>query len=184
VHESSADADADREQYLTFLSAGQNYAIPIMRMREIVPYKGSTQVPFAPRGVRGLINLRGRAIPVVDLSVRLGEAEMVATKRTCVLIVDLDDDVGRPDLGILADSVDCVVDVGRSELEDTPSFGVGIASEYLQGMLRSGDGFIPIIAVGELLRAEHGSDWTLTDGLDGAVGESDGAVADVSDTTA
>lgn len=141
-------------QYLTFVSAGQDYAIPIMRMREIVPYTGSTKVPLAPEAIRGLINLRGRAIPVVDLSVRFGSQATCVTKRTCVLIVDLDDDQERADVGILAESVSRVIDVGIDELEETPSFGMGAARDCLSGMLRSSGEFIPIIEVEEVLDAE------------------------------
>lgn len=141
-------------QYLTFVSAGQDYAIPIMRMREIVPYTGSTKVPLAPDAIRGLINLRGRAIPVVDLSVRFGSPETSVTKRTCVLIVDLDEEEDRADVGILAESVSRVIDVAIDELEETPSFGMGVARDCLSGMLRSSGEFIPIIEVVEVLDAE------------------------------
>lgn len=144
----------ESRQYLTFVSAGNDYAIPIMRMREIVRYTGSTKVPLAPRVIRGLINLRGRPIPVLDLSVRFGSAKTEVTKRTCVLIVDLDEDQDRPDMGILADSVNRVIDVDSEELEETPSFGMGVSPEYLCGMVKSEDGFIPIIDVEEVLQSE------------------------------
>jgi len=134
-------------QYLTFVSAGSDYAIPIRRMREIVPYVGSTKVHLAPRVIRGLINLRGRAIPVLDLSIRFGRSETEVTNRTCVLIVDLNDDLDRPDLGILADSVSRVIDVEESALEETPDFGMGVSPEYMTGMLKLGEGFVPIIDV-------------------------------------
>ena len=141
-------------QYLTFVSAGQDYAIPIMRMREIVPYAGSTRVPLAPSVIRGLINLRGRAIPVLDLSIRFGQVQTSVTKRTCVLIVDLNEDQDRTNVGILAESVSRVIDVGLDELEETPSFGMGAARECLSGMLRSSGEFIPIIDVEQILEAE------------------------------
>ena len=145
---------AESTQYLTFVSAGHDYAIPIMRMREIVRYTGSTKVPLAPRVIRGLINLRGRAIPVLDLSIRFGSSETEVTKRTCVLIVDLDEDQDRPDMGILADSVNRVIEAGSEDLEETPSFGMGVAPEYLSGMVKSEGGFIPIIDVEEVLQSE------------------------------
>lgn len=141
-------------QYLTFVSAGEHYAISIARMREIVPYTGSTKVPLAPTVIRGLINLRGRAIPVVDLSIRFGNAETSVTRRTCVLIVDLDEDQDRADVGILAESVSQVIDVGIDDLEETPSFGMGAARDCLSGMLRSNGDFVPIIDVEEVLDTE------------------------------
>lgn len=141
-------------QYLTFASAGQDYAIPITRMREIVPYTGSTKVPLAPAVIRGLINLRGRAIPVVDLSVRFGKGETSVTKRTCVLIVDLDDGEVHGDVGILAESVSRVLEVRRDELEETPSFGMGVARECLSGIVRAGEEFVPVLDVPEVLNTE------------------------------
>jgi purine-binding chemotaxis protein CheW len=107
-------------------------------MKEIVPYGTSTKVPLIPDEIRGLINLRGRAIPVLDLAVRFGGEKTEVTNRTCVLIVDLADDQDRPDMGILADSVSRVIEIGPTELEDTPNFGLGISPDYLLGMAKQG----------------------------------------------
>lgn len=141
-------------QYLTFNTDGHDYAIPIHHMKEIVPYKGSTTIPLAPAAISGLINLRGRAISVLDLSIRFGGQETGMTKRTCVLIVDLRDERDGCDMGILADSIRRVIDVEASDLEETPSFGLGAATEYLMGMLRTDDGFIPIIDIEKVLNPE------------------------------
>jgi purine-binding chemotaxis protein CheW len=169
----------DGRQYLTFVSAGHDYAIPIMRMKEIVPYTGSTKVPLAPHVIRGLINLRGRAIPVLDLSVRFGSPETEVTKRTCVLIVDLNEDSERPDLGILADSVSRVIEVDAEALEETPSFGMGVSPEYLLGMVKAGDGFIPIIDVEEVLKSDGSIDSILPAEEESEAALSEGSASDV-----
>ena len=142
----------ESEQYLTFTAGGESYAIQIMRMREIVPYRDSTKVPLAPDVLRGLVNLRGRAIPVIDLSVRFGGPETPVSRTTCVLIVDIDESQDRPEMGILADSVSRVIDVDRSSLEESPNLGMGPAAGFLDGMVKWEDGFIPIIDIEEVLR--------------------------------
>jgi len=173
-----SEENVEGRQYLTFVSAGHDYAIPIMRMKEIVPYTGSTKVPLAPHMIRGLINLRGRAIPVLDLSVRFGSPETEVTKRTCVLIVDLNEDRDRPDLGILAESVSQVMEVESEALEETPSFGMGVSPEYLLGMVKSGDGFIPIIDVEEVLKPDESLDSVFSDEGESEAPDSEGTTPD------
>lgn len=138
-------------QYLTFSSAGTDYAVPIMRMKEIVPYERSTRVPMTPREIRGLINLRGRAIPVLDLAARFGQLPTEVSNRTCVLIVDLDGESDNGDMGILADSVSRVIDIGPDEFEGTPDFGTNVAPELILGMAKQDERFIPILDVAKLL---------------------------------
>lgn len=143
----------ERRQYLTFVSAGQTFGVPIMRMKEIVPYSGCTRVPLAPGPVAGLINLRGRAIPVVDLAVRFGFERTRVTRRSCILIVDLVDRE-RPEMGILADSVSRVMDVDAESLEAAPSFGSGVSSSYLTEMVKADGDFIPVIDIEQVLDVE------------------------------
>lgn len=148
---SELDPEAgDGRQYLTFVSAGQTFGIPIMRMKEIVPYEGCTRVPLAPGPIAGLINLRGRAIPVLDLAIRFGSSSTPVTRRSCVLIVDRVEQ-GLPEMGIVADSVSRVMDVAERDREEAPSFGTGVSAVYLTGMVRSDDDFIPILDVDRVL---------------------------------
>ena len=145
----------DGRQYLTFVSAGQTFGIPIMRMKEIVPFQGCTRVPLAPGPIAGLINLRGRAIPVLDLAIRFGSQGTPVTRRSCVLIVDRADQ-GLPEMGIVADSVSRVMDVAERELEQAPSFGTGVSAAYLTAMVRSENDFIPILDIDRVLDINTG----------------------------
>lgn len=146
-----AHETGDYSQYLTFQSAGAAYAVGILQVKEIIPYTGATKVPLAPEVIRGLINLRGSAVAVVDLAVRFGAPPTTDSKRTCVVIVDVamgDDDAV---MGILADSVSEVIDVPNTDVDNTPSFGTGVASDYLDGLAKVAEDFIPIINVERVL---------------------------------
>lgn len=142
------------EQYLTFRSAGADYAIGILQVKEIIPYDGSTKVPMAPEVVSGLINLRGKAVPVIDLAIKFGSKKTTTTNRTCVVIVDMM--VGNDEvvMGILTDSVRNVIDIPAGEIDDAPNFGTGIASRYLKGLAKIDDNFIPIIDVQNVMAPE------------------------------
>ena len=138
-------------QYLTFQSAGDAYAVDILQVKEIIPYAGSTKVPLAPETIRGLINLRGSAVAVVDLAVRFGAPRTEVSKRTCVVILDVATEDGETVMGILADSVSEVIDVPDSEIDRAPSFGVGVESECVEALAKVGDEFVPILNVQRVL---------------------------------
>jgi len=149
-----AQESVHHEQYLTFRSAGEDYAIGILQVKEIIPYDGSTKVPMAPEVVSGLINLRGKAVPVIDLAIKFGAQKTTSTNRTCVVIVDLV--LGNEEIvmGILTDSVRNVIDIPAEEIDDAPNFGTGIASRYLKGLAKINDAFIPIINVETVMAPE------------------------------
>ena len=101
-----AQESKDQAQFLTFRVARQEHAIPVLEVREILPYTGATPVPLAPPSIRGLINLRGTAVPVLDLAVEFGLPETEHTKRTCVVILDSPSDDEGGAVGVLTDEVD------------------------------------------------------------------------------
>jgi len=144
----------ERDQYLTFDSAGEIYAIGILQVKEIIPFEGATKVPMAPSLIAGLINLRGKAVPVIDLAIKFGQAKTLRTNRTCVIIVDVT--VGKDEviMGILTDSVRHVIDVPKSEIDEAPNFGTGLPSQFLSGLAKVEDSFIPIIHVKNVLTPE------------------------------
>lgn len=141
----------DQAQYLTFLLADEEYAIGILRVREIIEYDTLTRLPSAPRDVRGVINLRGSVVPVVDLSVRFGLPERVPTRRTCIIIVEVAMHGEDVVMGILADAVSQVVDLGADDIEPPPPFGTRARMEHLAGMGRSGNKFVLILNIDAIL---------------------------------
>lgn len=125
------------QQYLTFRVAGEEYALGILEVREIIEFTSSTRVPGTPAWIRGVINLRGRVVPVIDLSVRFGLGATQVTPWTCAVIVEVRSDDGATVMGVLADSVCEVLEIGGQQIEPPPSFGTTARADYLVGVART-----------------------------------------------
>jgi chemotaxis signal transduction protein len=138
-------------QYLTFSMADEECAVPVLRVREIIEYDTLTRVPSTPTWIRGVINLRGGVVPVVDLATKFGLPERPVTNRTCIVIVEIDVDEQRVLAGILADAVSRVVEIASAEIEPAPSFGTAIRVDYLLGMARSGKKFALLLDIDRVL---------------------------------
>jgi purine-binding chemotaxis protein CheW len=117
-------------KYLTFSLAGEEYGLEILKVREIIGMMDITAVPRTPSFIKGVINLRGKVIPVVDLRLKFGLAEGTRTDETCTIVVD----VGSVEMGIIVDKVSEVLDIPGDDIEDTPSFGTSVDTEFILGM--------------------------------------------------
>jgi purine-binding chemotaxis protein CheW len=117
-------------KYLTFSLAGEEYGLEILKVREIIGMMDITAVPRTPPFIKGVINLRGKVIPVVDLRLKFGLAEGERTDETCTIVVD----VGSVEMGIIVDKVSEVLDIPSGDIEDTPSFGTNVNTEFILGM--------------------------------------------------
>jgi purine-binding chemotaxis protein CheW len=146
---------ADETQYLGFYVAEEEYAIGILRVREILEFDTVTRVPTTPPSIRGVINLRGRVVPVVDLAVKLGLPESPITKRTCVVVVEVDLEGERTVMGVLADAVSQVLDLPSSEIEPPPAFGPRVRVDCLLGMGRAGKKFVLLLDIDKLLSTDE-----------------------------
>ena len=149
----STSVPADRRQFLSFALAGCDCGVPILHVKEILQYEAITRVPSVPRSVRGVINLRGAVVPVVDLAVKFGLPETAFTPRTCILIVEASLGGERTVMGMLADAVTEVLELGGGDVEPPPPFGTGIQVEYLTGMAKVGKGFVLLLDVDRVLSA-------------------------------
>lgn len=141
----------ERMQYLTFQLAGEEYALGILRVREIIQWQEVTRVPTAPAAIRGVLNLRGAVVPVVDLGVKFGLGATEPTRRTCIVIVEVEREGGQTVMGIVADAVSQVMDLDDADIEPPPSFGTRMRVEFLEGMARMGDRFALVLNVDRLL---------------------------------
>lgn len=145
----------DQHQYLTFLSGAELFAMPIARVREIIEFGSLTPVPLMPDFIRGVINIRGAVVPVVDLSARFGRPASQAGRRSCVIILEMPAADGENSLlGVLVDAVSAVVNAGPEAIEPRPDFGAHIPSDFIEGMLARENGFIIILAVERVLALE------------------------------
>ena len=131
-------------QYLTFFVAGEQYALDVLRVREVVGLAPITRVPSAPPDVRGVVNLRGSVIPVVDLGLRFHRRELSLTVRTCIVVVERGGS-DEPCVGLLVDSVDQVVALGARDIEPLPAFGASGARDLLAGLAPIGASFVQIL---------------------------------------
>jgi purine-binding chemotaxis protein CheW len=145
----------DRSQFLSFSLAGSEYGAGILRVREILQYEAITRVPSTPRSIRGVINLRGQVVPVVDLAAKFGAGETAPTKLTCILIVEANLD-GQPTVvGVLAAAVREVIELGPDEIEPPPSFGTGVKVDFLLGMGKVGKRFVLLLDLDRVLSADE-----------------------------
>jgi len=144
-------ASQARTQYLSFALCGEEYAVDILRVKEIIEHGALTRVPAMPPAVRGVINLRGRVVPVVDLAARFGLPEREVTRRSCIVMVELTDEGDSVVMGIVADAVSQVLDLAESDIEPPPSFGTAIGARFIRGMAETGDKFVIILDVDRAL---------------------------------
>jgi purine-binding chemotaxis protein CheW len=150
----NTDTDSNEmSQYLTFEVSGDEYAIGVLDAREIIPFEGCSHVPMAPKPVRGLINLRGRAVPILDLEIIFGRDETPISKRSCIVIVGANED-DEALMGILTESVNAVVEVSDHDIEPPPAFGTSAHARYLHGLAKIAENFVPVIDVGRVLSSE------------------------------
>lgn len=133
------------KQYLTFNIGHEHYGLELSQTREIIEYSGITEVPLMPSFLRGVINLRGEVVPVIDLAVRLGRKPIEVQKRTCIIVVELENNEQNHVLGLLADAVSEVIEMDDENIEDAPSFGANIRADFIQGIAKRDDEFIVLL---------------------------------------
>jgi len=145
----------DAQQYLTFQVAGETYAIPISPIKEIIEFGTVTSVPMVPSFIRGVINLRGSVVPVIDLASRFGYGVSQTTRRSCIVIVEVNAGEEGAVLGMMVDSVNEVLEIAGGDTEAAPSFGTKIRTEFIETMVRIGEKFIITLDVGRVLSLEE-----------------------------
>ena len=142
-------------QYLTFSLHGEMFAVGILNVKEIIEYGNLTEIPMMPPFIRGVINLRGSVVPVIDLSCRFGNQVTEISKRTCIVIVEVQDGDFRHDIGIMVDAVSEVIEIAGSEIGPAPSFGAKIRADFIHGMGKVAGKFVIILNIMKVLSAEE-----------------------------
>ena len=146
---------AQGQQYLTFSVSGEVFAVPITVIKEIIEYRIPTDVPMMPGYVRGVINLRGRVVPVIDLSVRFARAKGEVSKRTCIVILEIAQEGLQQDISVVVDAVSAVVEIADAEIEPPPAFGTRLRADFISGMGKIGERFVIILDVDRVLSIEE-----------------------------
>lgn len=151
------ESDGVPGQYLTFTLNGEMYSIAILNVKEIIEYGSVTEIPMLPDFIRGVINLRGSVVPVIDLSCRFGSEPTKVARRTCIVIVELlqENSDARHDIGIMVDSVSEVLEIYSNDIEPAPNFGVRIRTDFIAGMGKVNGRFVIILDVARVLSIEE-----------------------------
>ena len=156
--ERQAAAAVPAGQYLTFMLGGEVYAIGILAIKEILEQGQMTRVPMMPEFIRGVINLRGAVVPVIDLGVRFGAGVTAMGRRTCIVILEVQDHDGEGEsrvVGILVDAVNEVMDIAAGDVEPAPAFGAKIRTDFIAGMGKVDDKFVVILDPARVLSGDE-----------------------------
>ena len=149
-------AMSEREgKYLTFTMAEEEYGIGILKIKEIIGMMPITSVPQTPGFVKGVINLRGKVIPVIDLRLRFAMGEKEYNDRTCIIVVEIQGQSGTVIIGIVVDSVSEVLNIKADEIEDTPTFGTRLNTDYILGMAKMAKSVKILLDIDRVLSAKE-----------------------------
>ncbi len=147
-------ATADEQQYLTFLMGQDQYSLSIRQVKEIIAYTDVMKIPMLPHYIKGVINLRGHVVPVIDLSLRFGKENTQIGKLTCIIIIEVARGDQVRELGIMVDAVNEVISLASDNIEDRPEFGDDVNVEFIDGMGRVDDKFVIMLNVSRLLNVK------------------------------
>jgi purine-binding chemotaxis protein CheW len=153
IEEMSASEQDD--QHLTFDLSGEELAVPVLTIREIIRYGKLTRMPMVPDFIEGVINLRGNVVPVINLSSKFALKQVETDKRTCIIIMEVAMGDEEVIIGVVVDKVLQVMSIPDSQIEPTPTLGANIQSNFIKGMARTEDGFIIILDIGRVLSIEE-----------------------------
>lgn len=138
-------------KYLTFTMADEEYGIGILKIKEIIGMMPITTVPQTPEFVKGVINLRGKVIPVIDLRLRFGLEAIDYTERTCIIVVEIEGSSGTVQIGIVVDAVSEVLNINEEDVEETPTFGTKLKTDYILGMAKMEGGVKILLDIDQVL---------------------------------
>ncbi|HET7449734.1 MAG TPA: chemotaxis protein CheW [Gaiellaceae bacterium] len=164
-------------QYLSFFIGGEEYAVGILRVKEIIEYDVVTRVPSMPACVQGVLNLRGRVVPVIDLALTFGLPACTVTRRTCIVVVEREVEGDSVVMGILVDAVSQVLDLPASDVEPPPAFGTRARAELLDGMGKSGKKFVMLLNLDRALALDVAIVRDLVEGAAGGANGTDAVAA-------
>ena len=153
------DTPGGSDRYLTFALGRETYALDIRNVTEIMEFRSLTDVPMMPPFIRGVINLRGRVVPVVDLAARLGRGSTDVARRTSIIIVEASQTEGgnspQPNIGIMVDAVNKVAQLQADDIEPPPALSAGIGPDFISGMAKHDGEFIIVLDVSRMLDTQH-----------------------------
>ena len=145
----------EARQFLTFSLADEHFAVGTLNVREIIEYGQLTSVPMMPPSIRGVINLRGAVVPVIDLGARFGGRQTEIGRRTCIIILEVHNGEEEQVIGVVVDAVSEVLEIAPADIEPPPAFGANIRSDFIQGMGKVGGRFVILLDIGRVLSVDE-----------------------------
>lgn len=145
----------ETNQYLTFTLEGEQYALSVLKVREVLEFTKITKIPRTAAYMKGVINLRGSGVPVIDLRVKFGMQELEASKDTSIIVMEVDGTDGNVVIGALADSVQEVIELEPSQIEPAPRFGTKLATDFILGMGKKDDAFIILLDIDKIFSSDE-----------------------------
>lgn len=142
-------------QYLTFTLNDEHYAVPVSKVREVLEYTRITKLPRTANFMKGIINLRGSGVPVIDLRLKFGMDETPIAKDTAIIVLDVEGTDGSVIVGALADAVHEVVEIAADKVEPAPRFGTKLAAEFIKGVGKRDDAFIIILDIDRIFNSDE-----------------------------
>jgi len=155
MKEAVANSRARAGKYLTFKLGSEEFGLEILKVQEIIQMQAITRVPRTPEFVRGVINLRGKVIPVVDLRLKFGMDHVEDTEKTCIVVVQIRNATSVVVMGTIIDEVREVLDIPEASIEDTPSFGTSIDTEFILGMGKIGNNVKILLDIDKVLSSQE-----------------------------
>jgi len=146
---------ADQQQFLTFMLDEEMFAFGILHIKEILEFGQLTEVPRMPEFIRGVINLRGAVVPLIDLGARFGKHPTQVTRRTCIVIIELDGEDEKHSVGVMVSAVNDVVEIPPDQIEPAPEFGAQIRTDFIEGMGKIDERFVIILNVNHVLSLDE-----------------------------
>jgi len=155
VKQQNRDVVSKEGKYLTFSLGAEQYGLEILKVREIIGYIEVTAVPQTPHHVKGVINLRGQVIPVIDLRAKFGMETAEVTEQSCIIVVEIAQEGRKCSMGIVVDRVQEVLDIAGGSIEDAPRFGASVNTDFILGMGKVGDAVKILLDIDKVLAGDH-----------------------------
>ena len=155
VKQQNRDVVSKEGKYLTFSLGAEQYGLEILKVREIIGYIDVTAVPQTPHHVKGVINLRGQVIPVIDLRAKFGMETAEVTEQSCIIVVEIAQEGRKCSMGIVVDRVQEVLDIAGGSIEDAPRFGASVNTDFILGMGKVGDAVKILLDIDKVLAGDH-----------------------------
>ena len=154
IEQTVKSSDKREGKYLTFSLDEEEYGIGILKIKEIIGMIAVTPIPKTPKFIKGVVNLRGKVIPVVDLRLKFDMASAEYTERTCIVVVEIAGAAGKIMIGLVVDAVSEVLNIKKEEIEDPPKFGIAVETDYILGMAKRDNGVKILLDIDKVLEAD------------------------------